>query len=199
MTPTSSAVNDGVVVYETKAIAPEGSKTTILVGVYTYDPSGWYEEFMHGWMPYGWRGSTFTMTNYSGLFPYSYAVKDGVVAFLYNDSVSDAVYDGHQTFGFPFGWQLDGWNNAPNATNLQITNATVTWTDDAGDQRRGYDYVDQTWNTGVDTKIMAWFDFWPTPAKPGQWRLFYRYVPRRHRLELVYGGRRHQYGAQPLP
>lgn len=166
------AVNDGVLVYESKAIGPIGSKTTITVGAYTFDPGGWYEEFWHGWMPYGWRGSTFTMTNYSALVPYSYAVKDGVAAFLYNDSVSNAVYDAHQTFGFPFGWQLDAWYDAPNATNLQITNATVTWTDDSGDQRRGYDYVDQTFKTGMNTKVMSSFRFWPSPGKPGQWVYF---------------------------
>ena len=59
-----------------------------------------------------------------------------------------------------------------NATNLQITNGTVTWTDNSGDQKRGYDYSSGSWISGVNTKVLAYFDLWPTPAKPGQWVYF---------------------------
>ena len=156
------AVNDGVVVYETKYTS---GQTKISVGIYTYDPSGWYEEMMGGWMPYSWRGASYTLKNSSGAAPRNYTVKDGVVAFVYDVFVDYAIFDGHLS---PGGWQIANTMNSLDVTDLQITNATVTWTDNNGAQKRGYDYTSGSWISGKDTKVMAYFDFWPTPGKPNQ-------------------------------
>ena len=90
------ALNDGVFVYETK-YTDTGGQTHISVGVYTFDPSGWNDDMSHGWMPYGWRGASYSIANWSGVVPRDYTVKDGVTAFIYDGifggEVNYAVYD----------------------------------------------------------------------------------------------------------
>ena len=54
---------------------------------------------------------------------------------------------------------------APQTTPFNA--ATVTWTDASGDQKRGYDYTDGTWKSGIDTKVMAYFVFAPLSPRTG--------------------------------
>jgi hypothetical protein len=81
-----------------------------------------------------------------------------------------AIYDGRSNW----------WNCSQTSATLpgapQITNATVSWTDDGVAKKCGYDYTATTWETswviGSETKVMAYFAFWPSPAKIGEWVYF---------------------------
>jgi hypothetical protein len=159
------ALNDGVLLFETK-YTTTGGQTKIIDYFEAYDPSGWYEEFFHGWMPYSWRAYTASFSNYSGVTTRDHIVKDGVAAMIYGGTMYYALYDGRA-----HSWQIRS-ESGTDPTAPQITNATVSWTDNSAAQKRGYDYTTNSWLNGEDTKVMAYFDFWPTPAKPGDWIYF---------------------------
>jgi hypothetical protein len=169
------ALNDGVLLFETKWTS-EG-QTNIIDYFEAYDPSGWLEEPgpgpgpPQGWMPYGWREFSSSFGSYYAATTSGHIVKDGVAAFIYADpfwgkEMYYALYDGRVN-----SWQYDS-ASVSNPTAPQITNATVSWTDGITPQKRGYNFTSNSWNPDVDTKVMACFDFWPTPGKSGQWIYF---------------------------
>jgi hypothetical protein len=147
------AVNDGVVVYES-----EYSETNFSIQIWTYEPTQYFDHYYNGWMPIGWT----SVSSYVGHSPHNYNVKDGVVAWVmdYEDLwswVNLSIYDPHRT------WQSLSIQTPINPSAPQIINATVTWSDTDGGQKWGYDTTN-SWVKGADTKVMAYFEFWPTPG-----------------------------------
>jgi hypothetical protein len=171
------ALNDGVLQFETKYTT--GGLTNIIDYFEAYDPSGWYEAPgpgpgpPPGWMPYGWREYTASFSNFPPTATTrNHLVKDGVAAFIFDSpnwgiGITYALYDGKA-----HNWQITFDEFTTNPTALQITNATVTWTDGTVNQKRGYDYTTTSWISNANTKVMAYFDFWPTPVKVGKWVYF---------------------------
>jgi hypothetical protein len=165
---TIVALNDGVLLFQTTYTS--AGQTNINGFIWTYDPHAWYEALQQGWTLKGWQEYTYTFIDNSGGATRDHVVKDGVSALVYDNNnllnriirVNYTVYDARN-----HAWQ--GKNElAVNPSAPQITNATVTWTVSSAPQKRGYDYTDQTWKSGQDTKVMACFAVWPKPANVNQ-------------------------------
>ena len=161
------SVNDGVVLYESKnTTETPGMSTAITTAWATYDPA----QEMPGFPFYvGWRSFSSSHSDYSGGTAYGHYTKDGVVAYLYwspswNWVMLYSIYDSRNHF---WNYSIE-YPTAPTAPS--ITNATVTWNDNDGFQKRGYDHTLTTpgWLPAVDTKVMANFVFTPLAPKPNQ-------------------------------
>jgi len=157
------ALNDGILLFESKFVS--GNYTHIMDYFYAYDPTPPEPEEGDWW--WGWKGTFHEFISYSGYLTRDHVVKDGVAAFIYESSV----------WGWDMIYMVYDPRNAQWCSNSEtsllptppeITAATVIWTDDAGDQRRGYDYTDQTWKSDIDTLILPHFVFAPLHPKTGQ-------------------------------
>jgi hypothetical protein len=163
------SVNDGVVLYESKYTpeVPSVENPSVIRTFWaTYDPA----QEMPGQPWYvGWRSSSSSYTDYSGGTTYGHSTKDGVVVYLYWSPVYDwvmnyIIYDSRYHF-----WQ-NSYEYPINPNVPSITNATVTWNDSAGAQKRGYDgtLTIPAWLPAVDTKVLANFVFAPLAPRPNQ-------------------------------
>jgi hypothetical protein len=162
-------VNDGVVLYESKYTpeTPSWENPSVIRTFWaTYDPA--QEMPGHPWFV-GWRSFNSSYTDHSGGTAYGHYTKDGVVAYLYWSPSYDwvmtyAIYNSRHHF-----WEYSA-EYPPNPTAPSITNATVTWNDSNGAQKRGYDssLTISAWLPGTDTKVMANFVFAPLAPRPNQ-------------------------------
>jgi hypothetical protein len=159
------SVNDGVVLYESKnTTETPGISTFIRTAYATYDPA---LEFPGQHAYVGWRSSSSSYTDPSGGTTWGHYTKDGVVTYLYWSPAWDwvmsyAIYNSRHHF-----WQYSSeYPSSPTAPS--ITNATVTWTDSNGPQKRGYNHTVPAWQPGVDTKVLANFVFAPLAPRPNQ-------------------------------
>jgi hypothetical protein len=160
-------VNDGVVLYESKNTTETPGISTVTRTFWaTYDPA---TEFPGEHYYVGWRSSGFSYDDPSGGATWGHYTKDGVVAYLYWSPVWDwvmtySIYDSRRHL----------WNYRSeypiSPTAPSITDATVTWNDSAGAQKRGYDskLTIPAWLSAVDTKVLANFVFAPLDPKPNQ-------------------------------
>jgi PKD repeat protein len=153
-------LKDGLFLYETHYT--DGTQTNAVNYFCTYDPTPPPDPEQ---MWYGWTSYSHSFSNYNGALPRNHILKDGVGAFIYDGRNTHMIYllfDGHtQQWRYETEWPA-------NPTAPQISGATVTWSDDSGLQKRGYDYTDQTWKPGLDTKVMAYYVFAPLTPRPNQ-------------------------------
>jgi hypothetical protein len=168
--PVILALNDGVLLYETQYTTPPEpfAYSVTIEDFVTYDPA---REIPGQPMIVGWRTMSWSWTSLEQGGASGHVVKDGAAAVVYYSpgwgySMNWLIYDSRV-----HAWMSDS-ASPDNPTAPSITNATVTWTDDAGAQKRGYDYIDTTWKTGQDTKVMANFVFAPFEPRPGQFVYF---------------------------
>jgi hypothetical protein len=156
------ALNDGMLLYETKYQDGEGRWYTTDVWC-TYDPTPPAAPDQE--VLYGWKSHVVSFNDWPP--PENHVVKDGLAAyintwpggsqevrcFLYDVSQHDWFYISVSTL-FP--------------TAPAIVDATVTWTDDSGDRKLGYDHTDQAWHSDFDTLIFPYFVFAPLQPRVGQ-------------------------------
>ncbi len=159
-------LNDGILLCECKyTTSPAPGWFYYFLDIYmvTYDPS--LKMPGEPWAV-GWKTNT---ASYFNNFPHpasGFVCKDGVVAYVGLGMMEYSIYD-----GLVHGWFSNG-TYAPNPTAPSVTAATVTWTDNAGAQKRGYDYTELNWKTDFDTMVVANFAFAPFEPRPNQFVYF---------------------------
>jgi len=166
------AVNDGVVLYESKYTpeTPSVENPSVIVDYFaTYDPA--LEMPGHPWFV-GWRSTSYSFTDYSGGNTYGHVVKDGVVAYIYYSPAWDyeliyGIFDSRLHF-----WSTGNHTSVPVISALSINAATVSYRIEPNSFSQGYDYTDTTWKQGQSTKVMANFAFAPLEPKPNQFIYF---------------------------
>ena len=164
------ALNDGVLFYECQYTTGADASLRYHTQEYivTYDPALEMPD-----MPWivGWRTMSWSWTSYTDGVAYGHVVKDGAAAFVYYSPSFDyymnyLIYDSRV-----HAWMTNA-TYPSNPTVPAINAATVTWTDDAGSQKQGYDYTDMTWKADQNTKVMANFVFAPMEPRPNQFVYF---------------------------
>ena len=168
--PNILALNDGVLLYQCQYTTGADADLRYRTDLYftTYDPGKEMPD-----MPWivGWRTFSHTFKSYTEGSAYGHVVKDGAAAFVYYSPSFDYIMEYLIYDSRLHAWIVDH-HYPSNPTELAINNATVTWTENAGPQKRGYDYTETSWKNDQDTRVMANFVFAPFDPKSNQFVYF---------------------------